>query len=199
MIWHKLRSLPCKIQRASLQLFCLLMSYLLLRWHWNMCNKFLLAFFTFFFLATFLIRLGKKKATSSSLSEEVTEITFFYLFCQKKPDREWSTLQTQEEGERDQTTKECDKRYIQILLLDIFSIAAYILHMAFPLLWHGHERKAIFPPLPQLSGCHSKAIAKEEPANQQERKCFKSMCTASLDSSLRLPSHTPELGLQIMR
>lgn len=61
MIWHKLRSLPCKIQRASLQLFCLLMSYLLLRWHWNMCNKFLLAFFTFFFLATFLIRLGKKK------------------------------------------------------------------------------------------------------------------------------------------
>jgi len=78
MTCHQLRSLSCKSQSASLTL-SFLRSYLLLRRHWNMGNEFLLAFFTFFFLATFLIRLGKKKKSviSSLLSAGVIKTTFF--------------------------------------------------------------------------------------------------------------------------
>lgn len=51
-------------------------------------------------------------------------------------------------GEGDPAPQEHNKDHMQILLLDIFSITASISNMAFALLWHGHECKAVFPPLP---------------------------------------------------
>lgn len=50
-------------------------------------------------------------------------------------------------SEEDPAPKE-HQDHTQTLLLDIFSITASISHMAFALLWHGHERKALFTPLP---------------------------------------------------
>lgn len=62
------------------------MSYLLLSWHWNMCNKFLLAVFTFSLLATFLIRLKSEKKHIKFFYIEIIKNHIFPLLCQKEPE-----------------------------------------------------------------------------------------------------------------
>lgn len=142
--------MSCKSQCASLQLSAVL-SYLLLSWHWNMCNKFLLAVFTFSLLATFLIRLKSEK----------NHIKFFLYRDHKKPHfslalqegtraREW-VKGTQHQRNTRITCRSCSLTFSALLLP----------FLTWPLLCCGMGMNVKLHFLPfHNSGCHSKAVSR---------------------------------------
>lgn len=178
-----LSPLSCKSQRALLQLHAV-MSYLLLGRHWNMCNKSWLAFFTFFLLATFLIRLKKKKATSSLLSKEFIKKTDFFFTCFARGNHKHKTLVSRTEQQRSMARimfRSCSLTFSELL----FSLVMWLF------LCCGMGMNVILQSLlfPVSLAAIAELYTKEEPANQEENKCFKTIHTTPLYSSVLLHLH----------